>query len=90
MSPNPISPDEQLVADALTGDKTAFGDLYECYLNDIYHYIYYRVSCPQEAEAYFSANCSSAGPAGCAARPRDISRRKPANRNGKCCFFISR
>lgn len=35
---------------ALSGDETAFGDLYEYYLDDIYHYIYYRVSCPHEAE----------------------------------------
>jgi len=38
------------VTRALTGDESAFGDLYEYYLDDIYHYMYYRVSCPQEAE----------------------------------------
>jgi len=50
MSPDSVSPEEQLVTHALTGDETAFGDLYEYYLDDIYHYIYYRVSCRQEAE----------------------------------------
>lgn len=52
MSPDPVSSEErqQLVAQALAGDETAFGDLYEHYLADIYHYIYYRVSCRHEAE----------------------------------------
>jgi RNA polymerase sigma-70 factor (ECF subfamily) len=42
--------EEQIVALALAGDVAAFGDLYERYLDDIYHYIYYRVSSQQEAE----------------------------------------
>jgi RNA polymerase sigma-70 factor (ECF subfamily) len=46
----PASPEEDLVTRALDGDEEAFGDLYESYLADIYHYIYYRVSCRQEAE----------------------------------------
>lgn len=50
ISADPVTSEEQLVTRVLTGDETAFGDLYEHYLDDIYHYIYYRVSCPQEAE----------------------------------------
>ena len=47
-------PDEQyesgLTKRACRGDKNAFGDLYERYLDQIYRYIYYRVSNPQDAE----------------------------------------
>ena len=50
LSPEPESSEESLVARALAGDETAFGDLYEHYLADIYHYIYYRVNCRQDAE----------------------------------------
>jgi len=50
MLPDPVSLEEQLVAHALTGDETAFGDLYEYYLDDIYQYIYYRINCRREAE----------------------------------------
>jgi RNA polymerase sigma-70 factor (ECF subfamily) len=42
--------EEHLVNRALAGDEQAFGDLYEHYLADIYHYIYHRVNCRQEAE----------------------------------------
>lgn len=42
--------EERLVTQALAGDVAAFGDLYERYLDEIYHYIYYRVSSKQEAE----------------------------------------
>jgi RNA polymerase sigma-70 factor (ECF subfamily) len=50
LSPEPLSSEEQLVARALAGDETAFGELYERYLADIYQYIYYRVNCRREAE----------------------------------------
>lgn len=48
--------DEQQVQDAellersLAGDAAAFGDLYECYLDAIYHYVFYRVAGREEAE----------------------------------------
>ena len=42
--------EEQIVARALAGDVAAFGDLYERYLDEIYHYVYYRVSSREEAE----------------------------------------
>jgi RNA polymerase sigma-70 factor (ECF subfamily) len=50
LSAEPLAPEKQLVAHALAGDESAFGNLYEHYLADIYHYIYYRVNCRQEAE----------------------------------------
>lgn len=42
--------DTQLLAQAQTGNKEAFGHLYEKYLDDIYHYLFYRVSNKQDAE----------------------------------------
>ena len=50
LSGETLAPEEQLVIRALGGDEKAFGDLYQRYLTDIYHYIYYRVNCRQEAE----------------------------------------
>jgi RNA polymerase sigma-70 factor, ECF subfamily len=41
---------ETLVARACQGDKAAFGDLYVRLLDDIYRYVYYRVSNQQDAE----------------------------------------
>ncbi len=48
MSTNPTN--EALVARAAQGDTDAFGDLYERLLDDIYRYVYYRVSNQQDAE----------------------------------------
>lgn len=42
--------DTDLLARAQAGDKDAFGHLYEKYLDDIYHYLFYRVSNQQDAE----------------------------------------
>lgn len=42
--------DSELLARAQAGNKNAFGDLYEKYLDDIYQYIFYRVSNRQDAE----------------------------------------
>lgn len=42
--------EHDLVHRAIEGDAEAFGDLYEQLLDDIYRYIYYRVSDHQEAE----------------------------------------
>jgi RNA polymerase sigma-70 factor (ECF subfamily) len=42
--------DTQLLARALAGDAAAFGDLYERYLDAIYHYVFYRVGGREEAE----------------------------------------
>lgn len=42
--------DTQLLTQALAGDADAFGDLYERYLDAIYHYVFYRVNGRQEAE----------------------------------------
>jgi RNA polymerase sigma-70 factor (ECF subfamily) len=39
-----------LVVQALAGDTDAFGKLYELYLDEIYHFVYYRVKSHQEAE----------------------------------------
>ena len=47
----PIEQHESRLTDrARQGDKDAFGDLYEQYLDDIYRYIYYRVSNHHDAE----------------------------------------
>lgn len=40
----------QLLARAQAGDAAAFGDLYERYLNAIYHYVFYRVDNRADAE----------------------------------------
>lgn len=42
--------EETIVNKAIAGDSTAFGDLYERYLDSIYHYVYYRVDNREEAE----------------------------------------
>lgn len=42
--------EERIVARAINGDVTAFGNLYERYLDPIYHYVFYRVSSREEAE----------------------------------------
>lgn len=42
--------DSELVEQATKGDKEAFGNLYECYLDEIYRYVYFRVFNHQEAE----------------------------------------
>ena len=42
--------DAQLLARALADDAAAFGDLYERYLDAIYHYVFYRVDGREEAE----------------------------------------
>ncbi|MBE2201948.1 MAG: RNA polymerase sigma factor [Anaerolinea sp.] len=47
----PIEEDDpRLIARIRQGDQEAFGDLYERYLDDIYRYVYYRVSNHQDAE----------------------------------------
>ena len=40
----------QLVTSAQAGDSAAFGELYECYLDAIYHYVFYRVDNQEDAE----------------------------------------
>jgi RNA polymerase sigma-70 factor (ECF subfamily) len=47
---NQSSPDDELVVQAIRGDKEAFGDLYERYLDQVYRYVYYRVADQNEAE----------------------------------------
>ena len=42
--------EEQLIAQALQGNRNAFGDLYEFHLDDVYRYILYRVSSKADAE----------------------------------------
>ncbi len=42
--------EERLIIQAITGDTAAFGKLYEQYLNEIYHFVFYRVRSHQEAE----------------------------------------
>ncbi len=42
--------ESRLTDRACQGDKNAFGDLYEMYLDHIYRYIYYRVSNHHDAE----------------------------------------
>ncbi|MFZ0548461.1 MAG: sigma-70 family RNA polymerase sigma factor [Candidatus Promineifilaceae bacterium] len=48
MSSEQLEP--HLVRRALTGDKTSFGRLYEVYLDEIYHFVYYQVQSHHEAE----------------------------------------
>jgi RNA polymerase sigma-70 factor, ECF subfamily len=43
-------PEAKLVTRAIQGNKEAFGDLYEMYLNPIFRYIYYRVHNNADAE----------------------------------------
>jgi RNA polymerase sigma-70 factor (ECF subfamily) len=40
----------ELIARAVRGDTSAFGDLYERYMDQIYRYVYYGVTNHQEAE----------------------------------------
>lgn len=42
--------EERLIARAVQGDREAFGELYERYVDRIYSYIYYRVGNPHDAE----------------------------------------
>jgi RNA polymerase sigma factor (sigma-70 family) len=39
-----------LLTQALQGNRDAFGDLYEMYMDEVYRYIYYRVSSEVDAE----------------------------------------
>jgi len=51
LSMNEYQPSEvHLVEQALAGDTVAFGKLYECYLDEIFRFVYYRVRSHQEAE----------------------------------------
>lgn len=50
-SPEPID-EAALVERAIQGNAQAFGDLYERYLNQIYRYIFYRVSDSDKAEDF--------------------------------------
>ena len=43
-------PETDLVASAQSGNRAAFGSLYERYMEQIYRYVYYRVSDRDEAE----------------------------------------
>ena len=43
-------PQTQLVKQALAGDTASFGLLYEQHVDEIYHFVYYRVKSHQEAE----------------------------------------
>lgn len=42
--------DEDALVERAKTDPAAFGILYECYVNKIYNYIYYRVGNPHDAE----------------------------------------
>jgi RNA polymerase sigma-70 factor (ECF subfamily) len=42
--------EDELVCRAVGGDAEAFGDLYMCYLDDIYRYVFYRVRDEKRAE----------------------------------------
>lgn len=42
--------EQELVAQACSGDAQAFGKLYEKYIDAIYNYVYYRTSNQKEAE----------------------------------------
>lgn len=42
-SPSPDPSESRLVAQAIAGDRDAFGDLYERHVDAIYRYIFYRV-----------------------------------------------
>lgn len=42
--------DKEILARAVDGDREAFGDLYERYVNQIYNYIYYRTGNSHDAE----------------------------------------
>ncbi len=44
------SSERELILRAARGDKRAFGDLYEIYMDPIYRFIYFRVTHEQEAE----------------------------------------
>jgi RNA polymerase sigma-70 factor, ECF subfamily len=44
------TPEAELVIRAIQGNKEAFGDLYELYLDAIFRYIYYRVHNSADAE----------------------------------------
>lgn len=46
----PDASDNELLIQAAQGSKTAFGELYERYLEHIYRYIFYRVADHNEAE----------------------------------------
>lgn len=46
----PGNAEQALVAQAIRGDHTAFGALYDLYLDAIYGFVYYQVSNVQEAE----------------------------------------
>lgn len=43
-------PESHLVSKALAGDTVSFGLLYELFVDEIYHFVYYRVKSHQEAE----------------------------------------
>ena len=45
-----IVPETQLITRARQGDASAFGSLYERYLDDIYRYVYFKVADRFEAE----------------------------------------
>ncbi len=42
--------DDEIVALATQGDRQAFGELYDRYVERIYNYVYYRTSDPADAE----------------------------------------
>ena len=42
--------ESKLTARARQGDKEAYGDLYELYLDEIYRYVYYRVNNEADTE----------------------------------------
>jgi RNA polymerase sigma-70 factor (ECF subfamily) len=44
------NPETEWIARAIEGDASAFGELYERYLDPIYRYVYYGVTDHQEAE----------------------------------------
>lgn len=47
----PLEPNEsRLTARARQGDREAFGDLYELYLDELYRYVFYRVNHRLDAE----------------------------------------
>lgn len=42
--------ESQLTARARQGDREAFGDLYELYLEELYRYVFYRINHKEDAE----------------------------------------
>lgn len=66
-------PESHLVAQAIAGDTASFGLLYEQYVDEIYHFVYYRVKSHQEAEDLSEAVFLKAWQALDQSPPREIT-----------------